>query len=448
MKEIIETTFYPKIIKGQIKPKVLSLSKLNITEKITNSKLDYFDILTQIKSNRKNNPGNATLIHNFLLNNNRKFSSLRHKLINNNIQTQTALITEPNYNKKNYSYKTFSNNLTFSDSSNKMKIKLRLRKKLKSPKKLINQIIKFEEEQKVLKKMKLFKKRKPMELSDNYRESVEKIKQFNFFNKYPNSNTDYAHNIRAKYYVEKINESLRQEKKSNDKYLQREREKMEEEKESRDMVFCPSLDIQKISKQIKLILGIQNKFNQIETLEHFFDNFENKINFLYDNFKPPNIKNNLTKIKYEDIKNDKKLNLVNRIGNSAIDYLSNAKIKIQRERDEKLKFLMEKDKIKNKYKYYKKLSSSAIYNSKEEIEKIIFKDYYLKSEDDDNDDFGSEKNKSSDEEKFLKKNFFHDKYEKYDKVSIAEPKLRKFYFEKINFQFTSNIKKELMSFKI
>ena len=448
MKEINETTFYPKIIKGQIKPKVLSLSKLNLTEKINNSKIDYFDILTQIKSKRKNHRGNSTLFHKIHLNNNRKFSSLRHKLINKNIQASTALITEPNYDKKYFSYKTFSNNYTFSDSSNKLKIKLKLRKNLKSPKKLINQIIKFEEEQKVPKKIKLYKKREPMELSDNYKESVEKIKQFNFFNKYSNSNTDYAHNIRTNYYVEKINESLKQEKKSNDKYLQREREKMEEEKESRDMVFYPSLDLQKISKQIKLILGSQNKFNQIESIEHFFDNFENKINFIYDNFKPPNIKNNLTKIKYEDIKNDKKLNLVNRIGNSAIDYLSNAKIKIQREKDEKLKFLMEKDKIKNKYKYYKKLSSPTIYNSKEEIEKIIFKDYYLKSEDDDDDDFVSEKNISSMEEKSLKKNYFQDKYEKYDKVSIAEPKLKKFFFKKINFQFTSNIKYELMSLKI
>ena len=155
MKEIIETTFYPKIKKGQIKPKVLSLSKLNLTEKINNSKIDYFDLLTQIKSKRKKHPENSTLIHKFHLNNNRKFSSLRYKLINKNIQTPTALITEPNYDKKYYSYKTFSNNFTVSDSSNKMKIKLKLRKNLKSPKKLINQIIKFEEEQKVTKKIKL-----------------------------------------------------------------------------------------------------------------------------------------------------------------------------------------------------------------------------------------------------------------------------------------------------
>ena len=171
--------------------------------------------------------------------------------------------------------------------------------------------------------------------------------------------------------------------------------------------------------------------------EPFFNNYENKINFLYDNFKPPNIKNNLTKIKYEDIKNDKKLNLINRIGNAAIDYLSKAKIKLQRERDEKLKFLMEKNKIKRKYQYYKKLSTITIYNSKEEIEKIIYKNYYLKSDKDI--DYIPEKNSSLTEEILEKKNYFQDKYEKYDKISIAEPKLRQCFFEKINFQLTSSM---------
>ena len=207
---------------------------------------------------------------------------------------------------------------------------------------------------------------------------------------------------------------------------------MEDEKELRDKVFYPSLEIQKISKQIKLILGNENKFGQIENQEHFFDNYENRINFLFDNYKPPNIKNNLTKIKFEDLYSKKKnLNLINRIGNSAINFASNAKIKIQRERDERIIFLNEKNKITQKYGYYKKLSSGKIYNSKEAIEKIIYKNYYLKNEDDDI--IQQKETTITLDEIFEKKNYFEDKIEKYDKVCIAEPRLRKSVFDILNY---------------
>lgn len=441
MKEKIVTEFYPKTTNYQGKSKTSYMSKLILTEKLNNSKIDYYDILSQIKSKR-NNFGNSTLFHNFQHNNTQKINLLRHKLMDQNIQTQTALITEPTYGKKAHSYKKISKNFTFSDSSKKAK--LVLKNKLSTPKKLINKIIKFEEEKKIEKKIKIEKKREPVELSNNYKEYIEKIKKFNFYNKYSNSNTDYAHSLRAKYYVNKVNESLKQEKKRNDKYIQREREKKEEEKESRDVVFYPSLDLQKISKQIKLILGNQNNFNQFDKTEKFFDNFENKINFLYDNFKPPTIKNNLTKMKIEDIIDDKHLNLVNRIGNSAINYLSNATIKFQREKDEKRKFLIEKNKIANKYKYYKKLSSEFIYNSKEEIEKIIYKNYYLK-----NDDDSIHENALTKEEIFEKKNYFEDKYDKKGNVSIAGPKLRKYFFDKINDKVNSKYNvNDLMHLKI
>ena len=126
-------------------------------------------------------------------------------------------------------------------------------------------------------------------------------------------------------------------------------------------------------------------------------------------------------------KND--LGLINRVGNSAINYISNVRIKIQRERDERLKFLTEKSRITKKYGYYKKLSSSHIYNSKEEIQKIIYKNYYLKNE---NDDIAPQKETIELDEIFEKRNYFEDKYEKYDKVFIAEPRLRNAIFRNDN----------------
>ena len=423
MNNRILTIFYPKINSNRIGPKVESMSKLDLTEKINHSKFDYFDIMSKIKAKNKE-LGNLALFHDYLFyNNKQKQNYIKYKLIQKS-QHQTALITEPTYNKKKFSLKkTFQKNLTFSDSENNNK--LIVRKKLNTPRK-INRIIKFEEEKKAIKTIKLFKKNKPIELRSSYKDFIAKINKYNFF-KYSNSKSDYAHNIRVSFYVDKINKSLKKEKKNNDKYLLREKEKMEDEKELRDKVFYPSLELQKISEKIKSIL---NKFNQIEIKEPFFDKFENRINFLYDNFKPPNIKNNLTKIRIEDLylkKND--LGLINRVGNSAINYISNVRIKIQRERDERLKFLTEKSRITKKYGYYKKLSSSHIYNSKEEIQKIIYKNYYLKNE---NDDIAPQKETIELDEIFEKRNYFEDKYEKYDKVFIAEPRLRNAIFRNDN----------------
>jgi len=71
--------------------------------------------------------------------------------------------------------------------------------------------------------------------------------------------------------------------------LQYLRDKLEEEKEINDKVFYPSLELERIKKKIKSIL-----LKEIaEKPEAFFDIFENRINFLQDSYKPPNIKNNL-----------------------------------------------------------------------------------------------------------------------------------------------------------
>ena len=425
MNKRILTTFYPKINSNRIKPKVESMSKLDLTEKINNSKFDYFDIMSKIKAKNKE-LGNIALFHDYLFyNNKQKQNYVKYKLLNHKAQAQTALITEPSYNKKNFSFKKkIQKNLTFSDSENNNRFIIR--KKLNTPRK-INRIIKFEEEKKALRTIKLSKKRKPIELRSSYKEFIAKINKYNLF-KYSNPKTDYAHNIRVSFYVDKNNESLKKEKKYNDKYLLREKEKIEDEKELRDKVFYPSLELQKISERIKSIL---NKFNQNEIKEHFLDKFENRINFLYDNFKPPNIKNNLTKIRIEDLyikKND--LSLINRVGNSAIDFITKVRIKIQRERDERLKFFNEKRKITKKYGYYKKLSSNHIYNSKEAIQKIIYKNYYLKNE---NDDINTPIETMGLDEIFEKRNYFEDKYDKYDKVFIAEPRLKKAVFNNNNF---------------
>ena len=87
------TTFYPKIKSNRIGPKVESMSKLDLTEKINNSKFDYFDIMSKIKAKNKE-LGNVALFHEYLLyNNKQKQNYLRYKLINLNDATlRSALL--------------------------------------------------------------------------------------------------------------------------------------------------------------------------------------------------------------------------------------------------------------------------------------------------------------------------------------------------------------------
>ena len=430
MSERVLTTFYPQINKTKITTNTKLLSKSNISEKINKSKQDYFFILSQIKSKKKHIE-DSSLYQNYLFNNNkRKHHFLKYNLLNQKSRTQIALITEPFIEKKNLSGKKFQKNILFSERSNSNlnKTKLFLRQNLGTPKKPINRIIKFEEEKSTVRKIKLSKRRKPIELSKDYKDYIKKINKSNFID-HINSKTEYGHNIRSSFLISKVNESLQLEKKRNDKYQKIEKEKIESEKELRDKVPYPSMDFLQLSKKIREILGKENKFSQIENREHFFDYFPNRVNFIYDNFKPPSIKNNLTKIKFEDMYNDKNLNLINRIGNYAINYISNKKVKIQREKDEKNIFMKEKDKITKKYLYYKKLTDEHIYNSKEEIEKIIYKNYYSKQDD----DFSKPENDVlALDDNFEKRNYFENKFEKFEKVCIAEPKLRKFLFDNLN----------------
>ena len=92
-----------------------------------------------------------------------------------------------------------------------------------------------------------------------------------------------------------------------------------------------------------------------------------------------------------------------------------------------MNFLREKEKITKKYLYYKKLSSNHIYNSKEEIEKIIYKNYYIKQEDWVrilNDEKNVEDYENIDEYK----NYFEDKYENNREAFIPDRKLKNCIF--------------------
>ena len=414
-----ERNLTPFTIKSIKRPNSTSLSKLGAKHLIQKSKPDYFHILNQIKEKTKKfNNENSALFNKYWNNNTQKILKSKFKHLFNRNNTPNSLITEALYNIKHLSYKSIPRSDRLF-----IKNKLILKQNYDSPKKLINEIIKFEDSKKILTKNQLFEKRNPKEISRSYKQYLNKANLLNF-NKYQNANTQYAHKIRSKYFIKRLDESLSKETERNKKYLIMEKERLENEKEMRDKVFYPSLDMQKISKQIKLILANEYKFNNLEKHEAFFDNYTNRINFLFDNFKPPYIKNNLIRIKYDKKNYEKNFfewKWLNALGMNAINYLSRARIKIQRENDEKQKFLREKNKIKKRYIYYKKLSTNIIYNSKAEIEKIIYKNYYTQN---------NEKKENLTIDEILEiQGFFSNKLERYDKINISKDiKSRDFIF--------------------
>jgi SOS response regulatory protein OraA/RecX len=139
-----ESNLTPFTIKSIMRPKTASLSKLDSKHLIQKSKPDYFHILNQIKEKTKKfNMDDSTLFNKYWHNNTQKVgnSKYKYKLNRNNIPK--SLITEALYNMKQISYKNFPATERLFNKN-----KLILKQNHDSPKKLINEIIKFEDSKK------------------------------------------------------------------------------------------------------------------------------------------------------------------------------------------------------------------------------------------------------------------------------------------------------------
>ena len=411
----ISSAFISKYKNQNLSQNSLSLSKLNTTESKIKSypKKDYFAILTQIKNQNINLATSPTLFHYFIKKNAQKSINIRLSHLAK-LESKESLLTEPNTT-KNISFRKTSFNKSFRDKYLKNNIEMEIHK---LP---VNKVLKLKKDKIIFKPLEE-KKYIPMERRDSYTKFINKMKKVNYF-KYENSNSGFAHDKKTEIYLNLENEKEKLEKKRNEKYMQILRDKFEEGKENDDKVIPPSLEIEKLKKTIRAILLKDSE----EQPEEFFNDYVNKVNFIKDGYKPPNIKNNLINHKYKDLYGFEKiygLRCLNRISKNTLNNLAKAKIRAQREKEFKLNYLKEKGKITKKYLFYKKLASNDIYNSKEEIEKIIYKDYYIKPEDLVR-ILKKDTTVENDEENIEHKNYFEDKYEKFYKVFIPEPKLRR-----------------------
>ena len=227
--------------KSKIHQKVRSLAKLNfnnngyINNNIINLNYDYFDVLNQIQSKKKEFRGNSTLFQKYL-NNNKNSSKYNNKHFK--YKLREPLITETVYNKNKSSFKnTFTEApASYSLSTNKFLLKQKSISHIR-PIKLINRIDHFEDRKTVPIKYKItFKRNQPMEFSHSYKNYLEKANKLSFCN-YSNANTEYAHKMRSQYLLNKFQSCLEKEKDENEKYSLNEKEKKEIESELRDEVF-------------------------------------------------------------------------------------------------------------------------------------------------------------------------------------------------------------------
>ena len=265
-----------------------------------------------------------------------------------------------------------------------------------------------------------------------------------FFN--PNSTSQYIHDKNSDYLINSIKKTKSYQI-LQPNYIIKPKNPKEEIIEMRDTVPNLPFNTQKLITQIKNLFSQDYKFNYSHFKETFYNNFENKINFIDDIYRVPIFKNNLVKIildknepyGFEEWKN------INVINSTMWNYLNRLKTKIQREKDEKLK--------KEKELELKKKEEEENYIKRKKKKKKINegdnnKNSSLSEEEDDKNKkiIKEEENYSNimmnvEKEEKLKQQQYEDLYiiEEYflhknnydnDNVSIASDKLRYIFFHR------------------
>ena len=232
---------------------------------------------------------------------------------------------------------------------------------------LINQIIKFKDK----KKKEIIKKITPMQFGKQYHDFINRRNRLNFN---PNFNSAYIHRVNSSYMINKIlfkkKSGFNTIKDKLNINFEKQQVNTEEnlEMELRDKVGPFSSDLEKYKKPIKLYFSDGIKLNLKTFHEKFFDKYENKINFLFDDRRFPTIKNKLKKM-IIDIKTAGayEWKLLNMIEHSTLTYLNKLKVKIQRELDE----IEEKENKQKKFKINQQTGKYVINSRKMRKKSII-----------------------------------------------------------------------------
>ena len=159
------------------------------------------------------------------------------------------------------------------------------------------------------------------------------------YNKNKSNSLFYLHNKKINSLIDKYEKDIIG---KNFKEIKKEEKRKLYLIELRDKVEVPSIKVQKIKKMIYKFLNKETDIKQIMENEDFYKKLENRINFIYDGLKIPNIKNRLMSNK--DKWHNELVN-INAINTKLLIYLNHLKCVVQRKKDEskkKKKFLTKK----------------------------------------------------------------------------------------------------------
>ena len=271
--------------------------------------------------------------------------------------------------------------------------------------KLIAEIMDVKPEQKMLKISKSVKK-VPIALRKDYFDYILNKKYLNY--KY-NANSIFVHRKNSEYMLNSLIK-----KRNNYRYKRNSKYYDEISIELQDKVTEAPFEVLSILKEVKKLYAGGIEFNDLLANEKFYNNYLNKINFEYDTFRVPEIKNTLVKVILKS-KNQKKgfcdWKNLNGINKDTLDYLNKLKTKLQREKDEQLKEKNNNTGIEIGDTFEKEKFNKQLFVKEKKIKYNI--DDIVSLNDENNEDL------------FFIENFLHLKLYSYNDIGIASEKLRK-----------------------
>ena len=295
----------------------------------------------------------------------------------------------------------------------------------------------------------------PLKLDKNYDDFIKRKIKLNYN---PNFNSPNIHRMSLNFMLNQITKNMErkksliqsrkklEEKNNKEKKLKLDKELIQEMRDKFDDI---PVDFEKIKKSVRIFLTDETKLNQIsEIKEKFFDNYENKINFLFDYRRFPIIKNNLNKEKLSiRASKDKEWTKLNSLENCTLIYLNKLRVKLQNELDE-----IKGENKEKKFRLYQDIKKYEEENKNNDIEEnytsVDFIIKLMKNEKINSgynlDDIDENVYISEKEDLYELEEFFGNKSTPYKKIDFANDKLSHIVFHNKEFYNlrTKNIFKE------
>ena len=196
----------------------------------------------------------------------------------------------------------------------------------------------------------------------------------------------------------------------------------EEIEESYDNFIDEGIQTRKLKHIIKKFLGAKDsKLNQIKLpYQPFFNNFENKVNFLWDVNIVPHIKNSFIDLAGKINQIDFYPNIISM---GITHYLCQVRYNLQKNKD--VQTVIKKKREKKEDIYTLLLKSIKKFVEKEDEEEIKNDNTILHKREDEEENILIEKDEDQNQKAFDLENFFIHKYNNYEKTGLSNRKIHR-----------------------